>query len=167
LGYQLVVRADARTTLLLLAETTRLKLPGERAIVVFDDGSAPVDGDLLELADWRHASLIHTRAGGDVLRRAALGVPQVTAAVFIGGDDDAIDDHVAWQQRRLPGPVYPVGSTGGAAATLLAQSGRVGRDTNPDLRRILGQALSYPLVMHSIFEDLGTALSPGASERLA
>jgi hypothetical protein len=150
-GYQLIVRADLPVLLPLLDESVRFARPGgDPSLVVFEDLSAQIPPDLLELGDWSRSERFLARNREEV-RDAMVGCRNLVAAVFIGGDDTCDDYYDAWTRVRGGGlATFPIGSTGGAASRVLSRVQSIA----PDLREVLDDVLSYPLVMLRIFEEL-------------
>ena len=144
-GMSVVVRAEPTVVPLVLAEARRFD--GRAYVLVAPDTADP---DVLATADWSSGAVVDARSGGE-LRTRLVATPAAVAAIVIGGDQDAVDDHGELRQQRPDLPIYPVGSTGSAAATILARRESVGRAIDRD---VLSRCLSYPLVMQRIFDDL-------------
>ncbi|MCP4548478.1 MAG: hypothetical protein GY835_18630 [bacterium] len=85
------------------------------------------------------------------MREAMIASPNLISAIFIGGMEGLFEEAEIFRREKATRPCFAVGSTGGAAAELLACDGfyqeAAGLDT-------LGETLSYPLVMRRIFHDL-------------
>lgn len=128
-----------------------------KRVVVFQSlfFETEIPEETYNLARWDLGTPLWTAKEGSrwtsltTMRREMLASPNLIAAVFVGGMEGLLQEAELFPSDGL---CFAVGSTGGAARDLLLlQDGFSGEHAD---REILGEKLSYPLVMSRIFQDL-------------
>jgi hypothetical protein len=123
-------------------------------------------GSTLQLASWQAGVMVLTSAAAEGaakdarslsllrMRESMVSVPNLCAAVFIGGMDGCEQEAQLFQQHAPDKPMYAIASTGSAARKLWQDEPEKysGTLTSP---RELQDNLSYSLVASDILSDLG------------
>ena len=124
----------------------------------------------LELASWESGVLVltpvvargkkpeHERRSASLLlmRELMVAVPNLQAAVFVGGMEGVAEEAATFRARHPRAPSYAVASTGSCAQELWRQRSAAfsGTLAQPS---ILAEHPSYSIVAHSILDDMNRA----------
>ena len=123
----------------------------------------------IDLARWRHGCMVLTQPpSGDPadtrqrvpalsrMRAEMTALPNLTAAVFVGGMSGLLEESMRFAERHPGTPRYAVGSTGGAAQFLLERRpDQHSGNRTAGLLTALTSDPSYGALAVRIFDDLG------------
>jgi len=145
-------------TPMVLESARRFGEEARKRVVVFQSlfFADVIPEETFELTHREFGTTLWTAAGTDrwtsltAMREAMISSPNLVAAVFIGGMEGLFEEAEILKERRPNLPCFALGSTGGAAAELLKSGGFHGEIAD---HVILGETLSYPLVMHRLFTE--------------
>ena len=159
-GWNLVFGGHPTISPMVLAVARNRLTGNEKLVVAFQSlvFKNVIPAETVQL--WEHGSLLLTPQLADEpsslaeMRRLMVTVPDLRAAIFIGGMKGVREESEAFDLHNPACPRFALGSTGSAAADLLNREPNAHCGDNPGLLETLRDNRAYAVVMRRIFAVL-------------